>query len=642
MTLIFRQQIQALRGRRIAGPAIRHSLAIGDNNALGYNQSRKRRSWFLMHDRVATLSQNFEAQAQKYGARAFLKDKRDKVWTDRSWTEVSAAAGKLRAGLLGLGVRPGDRVAILSENCPEWIIVDQAILGLGAIVVPLYTTSGLEETAHVISDSGAKVIAANGPEMVRKILGLSSSIPDVTAIVAMHSGAESTPAANGTPAVMSAASLSGEAPAAIVEGSSDDLATLIYTSGTTGTSKGVMLSHGNLLANAEDSLAALGLNNTDMTLSHLPIAHSFERTAGYYTVAMAGGTIAFAESLGQIASNLIEVEPTVVLTVPRLLEVIHSRVMRTVETSPPMRQRLFKMALNAGEQAADYRNRGKPLPPMLALSMAVFRRLVFARVRGIFGSRIRYLISGGAPLPIEINRFLSAAEVPIVEGYGLTEAAPVVAVNLHNGKTRIGTVGLPLKRIQVQTAPDGELLLRGPNIMRGYYKLEAETKEAIDENGWLHTGDIAKIDVEGYISITDRKKEIIVLSGGKNISPAYVEGKLTGDKFISQACVIGDRRKHLAALVVPDYENLVDFLKENDLDPKNADALAKSKALKSLIQGRIRDINKQLSDVEAVATFTIVPQPFTQENGELTPSLKVRRKIVQAHFKEQIDSMYGD
>ena len=594
-----------------------------------------------MPDRVATLSQNFEAQAQKYGSRAFLKDKRDKVWTDHSWSEVSEAAGKLRAGLLGLGVRPGDRVAILSDNCPEWIVVDQAALGLGAIVVPLYTTSGLEETAHVISDSGAKVIAANGPEMVKKILGLSASIPDVTAVVAMHSGAESAPAANGTPAVMSATSISGEAPAAIVEGSSDDLATIIYTSGTTGTSKGVMLSHGNLVANAEDSLAALGLNDTDMTLSHLPIAHSFERTAGYYTVAMAGGTIAFAESLGQIASNLAEVQPTVVLTVPRLLEVIHSRVMRTVETSSPMRQRLFKMALNIGEQAADYRNRGKPVPPLLALSMAVFRRLVFERVRGIFGSRIRYLISGGAPLPTEINRFLSAAEIPIVEGYGLTEAAPVVAVNLHNGRTRIGTVGLPLKRVQTEIAQDGELLLRGPNIMKGYYKLEAETKEAIDENGWLHTGDIAKIDVEGYIAITDRKKEIIVLSGGKNISPAYVEGKLTGDKFISQACVIGDRRKHLAALLVPDYENLVDFLKENNLDPKNAESLTKSKELKAFIHGRIREINKQMSDVEAIVAFAIVP-PLTQENGELTPSLKVRRKIVQAHFKDQIDSMYGD
>jgi long-chain acyl-CoA synthetase len=595
-----------------------------------------------MSDRVATLSQSFEAQAQKYGTRAFLKDKRDKVWTDHSWTDVAEAAGRLRAGLLGLGVRPGDRVAILSDNCPEWIVVDQAVLGLGAIVVPLYTTSGLEETAHVINDSGSKIIAANGPELVKKILGLGASVPDLKAIVAMHSGAESAPAIDGGPAVMSAASISAETPAAIVEGSSDDLATIIYTSGTTGTSKGVMLSHGNLLTNAEDSLAALALNESDMTLSHLPIAHSFERTAGYYTVALAGGTIAFAESLGQIASNLTEVEPTVVLTVPRLLEVIHSRVMRTVETSPPMRQRMFKMALAAGERAAEYRHRGKPLPPLLALSMALFRRLVFARVRAIFGSRIRYLISGGAPLPTEINRFLSAAEVPIVEGYGLTEAAPVVAVNLHNGRTRIGTVGMALRRVQAQTAADGELLLRGPNIMKGYYKLEAETKEAIDADGWLHTGDIAKIDVEGYIAITDRKKEIIVLSGGKNVSPAYVESKLVGDKFISQACVIGDRRKHLAALIVPDYENLVDFLKEHSLDPKDSDALAKSRELKTLVHGRIREINKQLSDVEAVATFTIVPQPFTQENGELTPSLKVRRKVVQAHFKEQIDSMYGD
>jgi len=594
-----------------------------------------------MADREATISQVFEARAHKYGARAFLRDKPGKVWTDHSWTEISDAAGKLRAGLLSLGVRPGDRVAILSDNCPEWIVADQAILGLGAIVVPLYTTSGLEETAHVISDSGAKIVAAKGPEMIKKILGLGSSIPEVTAIVAMDHGAQSAPAADATPAIITMASVSGDAPAAIVEGRSDDLATIIYTSGTTGTPKGVMLSHGNILANCEDSLAALTLNNTDMTLSHLPIAHSFERTAGYYTVTMAGGTIAFAESLGQIASNLLEVEPTVVLTVPRLLEVIHSRVMRTVESSPPIRQRLFKMALAAGEQAAEYRHRGKPLPPMLALSMALFRRLVFARVRAIFGNRMRYLISGGAPLPTEINRFLSAAEIPIVEGYGLTEAAPVVACNLH-AKTRIGTVGQPLAHIQVETAPDGELLLRGPNIMRGYYKLEADTEEAIDENGWLHTGDIAKIDVEGYIAITDRKKEIIVLSGGKNVSPAYVESKLVGDKFISQACVVGDRRKHLAALLVPDYENLAQFLSENQLDPKNPDALAKSPALKALLHQRIREINKQLSDVEAIVGFTIIAQPFTQENGELTPSLKVRRKIVQAHFKEQIDAMFGD
>jgi long-chain acyl-CoA synthetase len=595
-----------------------------------------------MPDHVATLSQAFEARVHRHGPRVFLKDKRDKVWTDHSWNEISEAAGKLRAGMLRMGVRPGDRVAILSDNCPEWIVVDQAALGLGAVVVPLYTTSGLEETVHVINDSGAKIIAVNGPEMVKKILGLGGSVPGIEGIIAMHREAEPAAAHNGTPAVMTLASASGDGPAAIVEGSRDDLATIIYTSGTTGTSKGVMLSHGNLLANCEDALLALGLNETDMTLSHLPIAHSFERTAGYYTVAMAGGTIAFAESLGQIAANLTEVEPTVVLTVPRLLEVIHSRVMRTVESAPPLRQRLFKMALAAGEQAATYRHRCKPVPPMLALQMALFRRLVFARVRAIFGSRVRYVISGGAPLPTEINRFLAAAEVPIVEGYGLTEAAPVVACNLHDGRTRIGTVGPPLAHMEIATAADGELLLRGPNVMKGYYKLEAETKEAIDDKGWLHTGDIAKIDAEGFISITDRKKEIIVLSGGKNISPAYVEGKLVGDKFISQACVIGDRRKHLAALVVPDYENLAEFLTKNSLDPKDSDAVAKSSALRALVQGRIREINKHLSDVEAIAAFTIVPQPFTQENGELTPSLKVRRKVVQAHFKAQIDSMYGD
>ncbi|MDO8432858.1 MAG: long-chain fatty acid--CoA ligase [Candidatus Binatus sp.] len=596
----------------------------------------------LIISRLATLPQAFETRARQYGPRAFLKDKRNKAWVDHSWNEISDAASKLRAGLARLGVKPGDRVAILSENCPEWIIVDQAVLGLGAVVVPLYTTGGLEETAHVINDSGAKIIAANGPDLIRKILGLQSSLPNISAIIAMHPGAESVVATNGAPIVMTLESISAGDSAGIVEGSRDDLATIIYTSGTTGMSKGVMLSHGNILANGEDALAALSLNETDVTLSHLPIAHSFERTAGYYTVMMGGGTIAFAEGFGQIASNLLEIEPTVLLTVPRLLEAIHSRVMRTVEASPPFRQKMFRTALAVGGQAAEYRLRGKSVPAHLALAMALFRRIVFAKIRAIFGSRLRYLIAGGAPLPAEINRFLAAAEVPIVEGYGLTEASPVVSCNLHEGRTRIGSVGLPLKHIEVTTAPDGELLMRGPNIMKGYFNREAETKEAIDADGWLHTGDIAKIDAEGYISITDRKKEIIVLSGGKNISPAYVESKLAGDKFIAQSCVFGDRKKHLAALIVPDYENLADFLKENNLDPKEAGEIAKSAALRTLLQTRIRELNKQLSDVEAVSAFAIVPNAFSQENGELTPSLKVRRKMVQAHYQDQIDSMFRD
>src|SRR5258705_10234483 len=250
-----------------------------------------------------------------------------------------------------------------------------------------------------------------------------------------------------------------------------------------------MIGTDNILCKLNDVQSAIGLNHTDMKLSHLQIAHSFERTAGYYTVAMAGGTIAFAESLGQIAANLTEVEPTVVLTVPRLLEVIHSRVMRQVETAPPMRQRLFKLALATGEEAAQYRHRGQPVPAHLALAMALFRRIVFARVNAIFGTRIRYLISGGAPLPSEINRFLAAAEVPIVEGYGLTEASPIVACNLQNGKTRMGSVGRALPHGEVETAPNGELRGGGPNGMKGYYNLDRETKEANNEKKWLHTGD---------------------------------------------------------------------------------------------------------------------------------------------------------
>jgi long-chain acyl-CoA synthetase len=271
--------------------------------------------------------------------------------------------------------------------------------------------------------------------------------------------------------------------------------------------------------------------------------------------------------------------------------------------------------------------------------MALFRRLVFARIRGIFGTRLRYLISGGAPLPVEINRMLAAAEVPIVEGYGLTEASPVVSVNRH-GMTRIGSVGPALKGIEVKTADDGELLVRGPNVMRGYYKREAETREVIDEDGWLHTGDVAQIDSEGFIKITDRKKEIIVLSGGKNVSPANLEARLQTDPFIAQACVIGDRRKHLAALLVPNFENLPDQLKRLGLDAKSPEEVVLDPKLRDFFHRRMHEFNKPLSDVEAIAAFTLVAKPFTQENGELTPTMKLRRRVVQEHYRDTIEAMY--
>ncbi len=590
---------------------------------------------------AATIGQAVERQARKYGDRTMLKAKAGKAWRDYSWREVSDAAGRLRAGLIALGIKPGDRIAILAENCPQWVIVDQAVLGLGAVVIPLYTTSGPEETTHVINDSGARIVAARGEGTVAKVLALSRSMPAVEGIIAMHPGAKPHDRVNGSPGVKTLDSMSAGDAAGVAEGRGEDLATIIYTSGTTGPSKGVMLTHGNLLANCDSSLDALKLGEQDMTLSFLPVAHSFERTAGHYTVMLGGGIIAYAEGLAQLAQNLLEIQPTVLLTVPRLLEVIYGRVMRTVEAGSGLQKTLFKAAVEVGKQAAWYRHRGRTVPPHLAIPMVLFRRLVFARVRSVFGERIRYLISGGAPLPPAIFEFLAAAEVPIVEGYGLTEAGPVVSVNLR-GRTRFGTVGRPLKNIEVKTAPDGELLVHGANVMKGYYRREDETREAIDADGWLHTGDIARIDAEGYIAITDRKKEIIVLSGGKNVSPANLENRLSSDPYIAQACVVGDRKKHLAALLVPNFENLGDYLKQNGLAGKPPEELVAESKFRALYQQRLREFNKSRSDVEAIAAFTLIAQPFSQENGELTPTLKVRRRIVQEHYRTQIEGMFPD
>jgi long-chain acyl-CoA synthetase len=591
-----------------------------------------------METSAQTLAQILEQQARRYGSRVFLRDKSNRHWRDHSWSIIADRAARLRAGFHKMGIKSGDRVAILCDNSPEWVIVDMAALGLGAIVVPLYTTGSAEETRHVLTDSGARLLALDSTQRLDKLRGLGA-LPALEAIILTNQPPASDQ--GGGPRVVALDQASGYEPMPAVAGNRDDLATFIYTSGTTGPAKGAMLSHGNILANCESNRAALNLNARDLILSFLPVAHSFERTAGYYTVMLGGGTIAYAEGLGQIAANLLEVEPTVVLTVPRLLEAIYSRVMRMVESSSPGRQRIFRTAVAIGSRAADYRHRGRPVPLHLAAAMPVFRRLVFGKIRAIFGSRLRYLVSGGAPLPTEINRMLAAAEIPIVEGYGLTEASPVVSCNLH-GRTRAGTVGRPLRNVDVRIAADGELLVRGPNVMKGYYRRDRETREAIDAEGWLHTGDIAQIDDEGYIKIIDRKKDIIVLSGGKNVSAANLENRLASDPFIAQACVVGDRRKHLAAILVPNFETLTARPPDKvRIDQRQPAELVNDRALREFFRGRIREFNRPLSDVERIVDFVLTEQPFSQENGELTPTMKIRRRTVQEHYQVQIEALYG-
>jgi long-chain acyl-CoA synthetase len=591
----------------------------------------------MMENQRQTLAQILEQQARRYDSRAFLRAKSKEGWVDHSWRSVAQRAARLRAGLSSLGFKTGDRVAIFSDNSPEWVIVDMAALGLGAIVVPLYTTGSAEETRHVLNDSGARLVAVDTLQRLRKIRELGSLPALESILLTQHDAAM--PIGAG-PKFVTLEQASGSDPMPAVASAWDQPATFIYTSGTTGPPKGAMLSHGNILANCESNLSALDLNSDDSTLSFLPVAHSFERTAGYYTVMLAGGTIAYAEGLAHIGANLLEVEPTVVLTVPRLLEVIHSRIMRNVESSGLVRQRIFRTAIAIGIRAAEYRHQGRSLPLHLAAAMRLFRPLVFSRLRAIFGSRLRYLISGGAPLSIEINRLLAAAEVPIVEGYGLTEASPVVSCNLH-GSTRIGTVGRPLKNVEVRTAADRELLVRGPNVMKGYYNNECASREAIDGDGWLHTGDIAQIDTAGYITIIDRKKDIIVLSNGKNVSAANLESRLATDPFIAQACVVGDRRKHLAAILVPDFETLAARPPDNvQIEQRQPAELANDRVLREFFRARIGEFNRPLSDVERIVDFVLTEQPFSQDNGELTPTMKIRRRVVQQHYEAQIEALY--
>jgi long-chain acyl-CoA synthetase len=587
-----------------------------------------------------TLAKVFEQQASKLAWATFLREKDGGTWRSFSWEETAIAAGRLRAGLKRLGIRAGDRIAILAQNCPQWVMLDQAALGLDAIVVPLYTTSGAEELRHIINDSGARLVAAFGEEAVKKVLALSASLSNVENVVAMHPGAAGREELGRVPPVRSLASLTQDPPAPVADGKSEDLATLIYTSGTTGPAKGVMLSHGNILANCEAAVNTLDLGDDDVALSVLPIAHSFERTAGYYAVMLAGASIAYAEGPGQVAQNLTEIRPTVMLVVPRLLEVMHDRIIRGVERAAVHRRALFELGQRLGDTAARYRHRGQPMPPYLAPALSAARRMVFARVRALFGGQLRYLISGGAPLPLEIFRFFAAMEVPIFEGYGLTEAAPVVSVNLP-GRTKIGTVGKPLKNIEVRTLADGELLVRGPNVMKGYFGMREESARALDSDGWLHTGDLAAIDSDGYVRITGRKKEIIVLSNGKNVSPAYLESRLENDPCISQCCVVGDRQKHLAALIVPNFEALPGELKADRLIGAG-ERVVNDPRLRAFFHQRLREFNKAVSEVETVVAFTLLSQPFTQENGQFTPTLKLRRQIVQRDYQAEIAAMFHD
>jgi long-chain acyl-CoA synthetase len=572
---------------------------------------------------------------------AHLLYKRDGAWREISSEEFRRAVEELSAGLVALGTRPGDRVAILSENRPEWAFADLAALAAAAVDVPIYPTLTAEQVLYNVSDSGSSVAFVSTADQARKLLEVRGRAQTLQHVVQMDE-----PAA---PDAVSLSSVRERGRAALAADPQqvrrraatvrpDDVATIIYTSGTTGEPKGVMLTHANIVSNVE-AVQFLGLRADDLALSFLPLCHIFERMAGYYTILRGGASIAYAEGFDKVADNMAEVAPTIMCSVPRLYEKMYARIRERVAAEPRLRRQIFHWAVDVGRRRYAAEMRGQAPGPWLALQARIADRLAFAKIRARTGGRLRVFVSGGAPLAPKIAEFFGAAGLPILEGYGLTETSPVITCN-RPGRTRLGTVGIPLEGVEVRIGGDGEILTRGPNVMKGYYNKPQATAEALDADGWFHTGDVGQIDAEGFLAITDRKKDLIVTSGGKKVAPQPIENLLKADPFIAEVVMVGDRRHFPSALVVPNFANLERWAGEQGLRWSSREELLGRPEVVGFYEKRIADRSKQLARFEQIKKITLLPREFSLEAGELTPTLKVKRRVVEQRYKDVIDRMY--
>jgi len=589
------------------------------------------------------LAKMFLDRALKDPERTALKVKVNGDYQDITYHAFGTAVSEFSLGLRKMGVKAGDRVCILSENRPEWAYADLAILGLGAVTVPVYATSAQQEITYVIKHSEARVLVCSDEEQYLKVMSLRDECSSLQTIIVIETVETLSSGDCSFESVreQGRAALAQDAGAfkdATQKVSSDDLATLIYTSGTTGEPKGVMLSHGNFLSNIEACSKALPLEEGGTSLSFLPLSHVFERMAGYYYMLYRGMAIAYAESMETISENLGEVKPTFVASVPRLFEKINARILDQVNQAGGLKKAIFNWSLAVGSQSSEFRQRDKPMPFILKLKYGLARALVFKKIKQKLGGRLKFFISGGAPLPKAIAEFFFAADILILEGYGLTETSPVIAVNRPN-RFRFGTVGLPIEGIEVKIAADGEILSKGPHIMRGYFNNDAATREAI-QDGWFHTGDIGEFDEDGFLRITDRKKDIIVTSGGKNIAPQKIENLLKASEHISQVCVLGDKRNYLTALIVPEYERLNAYSKEHSLGCENKQDLINNKEIYALIRKEIDKHSSELARYETIKDFALLEDELSQANGELTPTLKVKRNVVTSKYADTIEKLY--
>jgi long-chain acyl-CoA synthetase len=555
----------------------------------------------------------------------------------------------LSLGLEAVGVNAGDRVAILSDSCPEWTITDLAVLSAGAVTVPVYPTLPADQVGFILAHSGARVVVVSDRAQAAKVREQRHRLPEVDTLVVIDlSGSRPAGAGMGE---RSLAEVIDEGHKRLVSEDGlarlykerahavepEALATIIYTSGTTGDPKGVMLSHHNLLANIEDVAGAIDITDADIALSFLPISHAFERTAVYLYL-YKGATVVFAEGLDTVGRDLQRVRPTVMTGVPRVYEKLRAGIVAAVAAAPRYRQALFAWALAVGHRVASAKLAGLSPGMWTCLQQSMADRLVLSKIRARTGGRLRFVVSGSAPLGREVAEFLYAVGLPVLEGYGLTETAPVLTTNPLNA-ARLGTVGTAMPSVELRIAEDGEILARGPNVMMGYYEDSEATREAM-EGDWFHTGDIGRIDSEGYLSITDRKKQIIVTAGGKNIAPQPIEALIKRDPIVAEAMLIGDRRPFITALLIPDFTALEKRLARDGRAEGSWAELAIREDVLGIFQLVVDEANAELASFQQVKRFALLPVEFSVSTGELTPTLKIKRRVIEARWNDAIERLY--
>jgi len=598
----------------------------------------------LYSDEPKTLGELFLASIHRNPRSDALTYKSEGTWKHISSDDITRRASEIAAGLHSMGLRKGDRAAILASNSPEWTLTDAGCQIAGIVDVPIYTTLAKASVKYVLNDSGARVIFIEGRgllDYVRDILPECRTIEKVILFDenAVESGMMSLRELSrmGADAIGRDGSLVSGLSSAV---GPDDLATLIYTSGTTGEPKGVCLTHTNLVSNAIDASEKYGFSTADTALSVLPLSHVFERSAMYLYL-FNGMAVCYAESIEKVADNLKEIKPTIFVGVPRIFEKVYAKAKLGAAQSSPVKERLFDWAIDIAKTVARAEEEGASVPLSAKLKARVADALVFSKFRDFFGGNLRFCITGGAALADSIYLIFTGAGIPIMQGYGLTETSPVISSNnpMHR---KLGTVGKPIREVSVRIAGDGEVEVSGPNVMAGYYNKPDANDEAFTEDGWFRTGDIGEMDADGFLKITDRKKELFKTSGGKYIAPAPIEQMIKGSKFVSQAVLIGNERKFASALIVPNFEQLESYLRHKGLEPMSPSEMCSSPVIIDLFERQVAKHTEGLATFESVKKILLLNRELTVETGELTPTLKVRRRIVDEKYRDLIEGLYKE